>query len=376
MTTARRSLVSQTFVRLASDGNGLYLEAPDVSPAIEGLLRLAGWQGHPLLPEGLTLGPARWPTLRQVGLPHLGRGWRRRPMADLWIAHAVAMERWRAGLFAPGAPNLLDLKAELARRESSPCCLCARLCGARRRSGERGACGATVTPRLFSLEVLSAEEPGLGRGAAPRLAGCNADCLFCSRPDGIRAQAGQPATVPAIRRWIEAQATAVDAIHWIGGNVDQELPTVLAVMRQLDAELPVIWNHNATATELAIALLDGVADVFIPDLRFGPGDCAARLGAPVMSFDNCTAAIAAELRQAATTVVRVLGLPGHVECCARPCLEWLAERRDRVFVSLLDHSYQPLRRARGHPTLGRPLNAQERATLDDLVRNLGLRRVS
>src|SRR5690606_23797053 len=127
-------------------------------------LNAVGWHGHPVYPDTLKLGPARWPRLRSFGLPYLGTEWQTRPSSELWAAHTVAMARWRAGEQSPGgSPTLLDLKAELALRESSPCRLCALRCFANRRDGERGTCGAGNQPRVFTFQILSAEEPGLGR---------------------------------------------------------------------------------------------------------------------------------------------------------------------------------------------------------------------
>jgi len=179
-----------------------------------------------------------------------------------------------------------------------------------------------------------------------------------------------------VASWVGTLGDAVNAIHFIGGNVDQELAFTLDVVRSLDTPLPVIWNHNATATpDVTLALLDGVVDVYLPDLRYGPGRCAAATGAPVMTFENCTAAIEAELRQGAVVCVRVLGLPGHVECCAEPILQWLAMHRDEVFLNLMSHSYTPMRFALRDPRLNRCLDASEMARLDRLAQELGLRRV-
>lgn len=369
--------VSRSFVHIVSDADGVRVEVPDVVHTLEPFLASLGWRGHPVYRDTLILGEARWPSLREFGLAHLGPNWRELPLAQLWAVHAVAMARWRAGRTSAGSPTLLDLKAELARRESSPCRLCALRCLARRQEGERGLCGAGSQSRVFSFQILSAEEPGLGRGAAARLSGCNANCSYCSRPDGIPALAGREVSAENVRAWLDAQAGSVEAIHWIGGNVDQELPFILEVMRGLSITLPVIWNHNATASpEVTLPLLEGVVDVYLPDLRYGTGPCAARTGAGVMSFANATACIEAELRQDAQVAVRHLALPGHIDCCSRPVLEWLSQYRDRVFLSLMDCGYMPLRFATTDGQLGRPLNRAERTTLEELVAAFRLRRVS
>lgn len=370
--------LGRAFVQIAIREGRVTLEVPDVDPSVEPVLRAFAWPGHPQLSGAAELPDSgRWATLREVGLDYLGFAWRTLPTDALWAAHATALADWRAGLGRPGSPNLLDIKAELARRESSPCRLCAVRCLARRLEGESGACGATNIPRAFTRQILTAEEPLLGRGAALRLSGCNARCTYCGRPDGISARSGRPIAVGEARAWLTDQAGQVDALHWIGGNVDQEIPFILEVLRDLPGDRPLIWNHNSTASvEVALPLLDGVVDVYLPDLRYGPGDCAARTGAAALDFATCTAAIAAEIAQGALVLVRVLVLPGHTECCARPVLEFLSAYRDRAYLSLLDFSYAPAFRAVGDPALGRPVSSDERRTVERWVTEFRLRRVS
>lgn len=370
-------LVSRTYLELTSDERGVSVSATDVTPDLEPFLAGLNWQGHAVHTDKLTLGPASWPRLKAVGLPHVGAEWRGLPDSTLWAAHAAGMGDWRRGIVRDGTPTLLEIKVELARRESSPCRLCALRCLARREDGERGPCGAGKDTRAFTFQILSAEEPGLGRAVAPRLSGCNAHCRYCSRPDGIPALGGYPVSTSYVSRWIERHAAKVDALHWIGGNVDQELPFILDVMQTLRTPLPVIWNHNATGTpEITIALLEGVVDVFLPDLRYGPGPCASETGAPAMSFQNCTACIKAEMQQEAAVAVRHLALPGHIECCSHPVLEWLSAYRDRVFVSLMGCNYFPSHQARRDAQLGRRLNDRERRALHLMTDHFRLRRVS
>src|SRR5687768_1130601 len=80
---------SRTFLHLMSDCQGVRLSAPDVVPALEPLLKAVAWRGHPVRAETLTLEPARWPTLRAVGLDYLGDDWQRLPTSELWAAHMM-----------------------------------------------------------------------------------------------------------------------------------------------------------------------------------------------------------------------------------------------------------------------------------------------
>lgn len=360
---------------LTRAADGLTLDVPDITPGRQAVLAAFGWSGHPARGHAIALGSPRWPSLSRAGVPGAGLDWRSRATDELRALHDHAVGRWMIGEFAPGSPTLLDVKIELARRLSSPCELCAIRCKADRSAGVPGRCGASNETRAFSFEILAAEEPGLGRGAAPRLAGCNADCVYCSRPDGIPASAGRPVATREVAGWIDDVADETETIHFIGGNVDQEIHFILGVISLVRRPRPVVWNHNATATPEALSLLNGVVDVYLPDLRYHKDECARATGATAMTFANCTAAIDAELAQGAIVCVRVLALPGHIACCTRPILEWLSSRREQLYVNLMGNGYMPLRFAQRYGCLGRRLTREESADLDSLAVSLDLRRV-
>lgn len=274
----------------------------------------------------------------------------------LWAAHAAGAERYRHGQTGGAGVPWLSVKQRLAESLLGPACqLCARGCAVDRRRGERGLCGLGADWRTMPPARLWGEEPELG---APGLAwasyGCGLRCRFCYRPDNLRVPAASaPPAAPT--------ATAVHQ-HFLGGNPDESLPGILAYLAAQEDPLPVVWNTHSYLTLAQAALLEGVVDAFVADLKFGPGPCGAELAGVPGYWPAATAALALLARSDAHLLVRHVALPGHLECCARPVARWVRAHLPLARLVLLDQ-YEPYHEARRLPGLNRRLNDVERAAL-------------
>jgi len=283
----------------------------------------------------------------------------------LWALHNQALEQMRKMRAAhrllppPPVQSLLDLKIELARRMLETCDQCHRLCGANRWKGEVGDCGVGRVAQYTQAILHLAEETLVRPSAAIFLAGCPWRCVFCQNPQGLNPKAGvslEPEGLAATIRNLVAQGART--IDWVGGDPDPHLWPILRTLRELDVQAGVTWNSNGCASEPTMQLLDGLVDVYLTDLRFGPSDaCAVRLARAPAAWETVTR----NLRLAATqalVLVRVLQLPGHWACCTRPVLDWLARELPGVMVNLMDQ-YYPYFQARRYAELAQPLAPEE-----------------
>ncbi len=285
--------------------------------------------------------------------------------ASLWAAHRTAMGAVRRG--TPSSPDageasLLDLKVELGQRLLGPCRLCWLRCPVDRRPGApspgTGACGLGAGLRPYQDFLHLGEELELIPTHAVYLAGCNYRCAYCSDWTHVD-RPGQHAEVAPERlaRSLEARREAgALSVSFIGGLPDVNLPAILQALQRTAASVPVVWNSNMSATPEAHDLLEGVVDAYVADLKYGSEACA-RAGSAVKG----SLAVAQEnlLRVAgeAYLVVRHLVLPGHVECCALPALDWLAEHLPGVRVNLMDQ-YRPVPEVAGTAWDRRPSAAE------------------
>lgn len=279
-----------------------------------------------------------------------------REFASVWReARDAALGGGRAdwGAAEPAAgPSYLDLKAELAGRLASPCALCERRCGVDR--GERpGVCrqplGAAVVHEWF---LHPGEEDPLVPSGTIFYGGCNFRCVFCqnheiSQDSPLSGAWVGPEELAAIQE--ELVGSGALNLNHVGGEPTPAIPTILRSMARLRSSAPQLWNSNFYMTEEAMELLLDVIDIWLPDLKYGNDGCALRLSGAPRYVETVTRNI---LRAAASgdMIIRHLVLPGHLDCCTRPALEWIARNlpRDRVLVNVMGQ-YRP-----DHLVLRRP----------------------
>ncbi len=239
------------------------------------------------------------------------------------------------------------------------CLLCEHRCAVDRTAGPAGACRAAAAPRIFCEVVEFGEEAEFVPAYAVSFSGCNFRCPFCitggpSQDAGVGDAADPGALERRIRIGIEEGARSV---FFLGGEPTIHLPFVLEVARRLrPSPVPLVLKTNLYSTPAALGAALDAFDAAVADYKFGNDRCAARLGACV----GYTAVLRRNLRIVAARrqlIVRHLVMPGHVECCLAPVIEWTRRELPAARLSVRDH-YVPAHRAR-RGRLGRTTTAAE-----------------
>ena len=299
---------------------------------------------------------------------------------ELWSLHDSAL--LREAQTVEGI-SFLDLKMELSRRMLDSCNLCERKCGAKRSAGEKGHCGV-IEPRISSEFIHMGEEPDLVPSYTIFFSGCTFECVFCQNWDistnptsGIHMSPDMVARMiedevaseyPSIQRFRKAHFAR--NVNWVGGDPTSNLPFILEVLRECSANIPQVWNSNMYLTEESLKLLHGAIDVYLTDFKYGNDKCALRLSnAPdyikIVGRNHRLARAQAEM------IVRHLVLPGHVECCSRPILNWIAKNLSHVKVNVMAQ-YRPAHRAKEFKEIDSPLAMSEYRRAVEIANGLGL----
>jgi len=294
---------------------------------------------------------------------------------------AIRLERYREIVHGRAGARFLeaDLEGKLLRAGelSSPCRLCERRCGADRRGGKTGSCGVPGA-RVSSEFLHYGEEPELVPSHTIFFAGCTFKCAFCQNWDISQDPAAGIEMAPASLADRIERGGGIN-VNWVGGDPTSNLEYILRVMRELrdrDMNIAQVWNSNMYLTEEAMGVLDGVVDVYLSDFKYGNDRCARRLSGvdryfEVVSRNHRLAAGQCEI------LLRHLVMPGHIECCTRPVLDWVAANipNDRLRVNVMDQ-YHPdhmvLREKEKYPELCRRLRPQEFLEAYEHARRLGL----
>jgi putative pyruvate formate lyase activating enzyme len=294
----------------------------------------------------------------------------------------------------------------LARQQYRRCLLCEHRCGVDRTNGERGFCAASADARVYRYRVECGEEIELIPSQLLYLSGCNLRCVFCiGEADAFDPQRGQILTGQLLTEVIVASCKhGARNIQWVGGEPTIHLPAILEAMAGCDRLLPVVWKSNFFGTIEGFTLLNDIVDVYVADLKFGNNACARQIsgvdgymqivtrnllhvaqgGCDKMGTGSVpTRTNPAEMAsgevpvpilsqpQATRLIVRHLLLPGHIECCYRPMVDWMCRHLPTVPLHIMT-GYLPRWQAAGYQDLASPLGREVGAQAIALARDKGL----
>ena len=294
-----------------------------------------------------------------------------------------------ASLYASGQ---LERRAEIGRRLLRRCTLCPRRCRVDRIAGEIGRCGIGGRARIAGYGPHFGEEAVLvGRGGSGTifLTGCSLGCCFCqnfaiSRGDepGQEVHDGEFAAI-----MLELQALGCSNINLV--TPSHVVPQILAALVQAvdgGLRIPLVYNSSGYDSAVALDLLAGAVDIYLPDCKFWLPETAARYaGAP--DYPDCARrAIQRMHRQVGDLdigpdglarrglLVRHLLMPGlGAETAA--ILRFLAEQiSPRTYVNLMAQ-YHPCGEAERYPELCRGVSGAEYRRALASARALGLTRL-
>lgn len=251
------------------------------------------------------------------------------------------------------------------------CALCPRACGVNRAAGELGVCRMPGRLQVAKVMRHKWEEPALagpGGSGAIFFSGCTLGCLYCQNEEISAGGFGREMSAPALRRTME------ELIAQGAENIDLVTPTHFLpdILPALSPKLPapVVYNCGGYESVETLRHLEGLVDIYLPDLKYADGALAARLSGAADYVPVAAAAIREMVRQTGPyqmegerlrrgVMIRHLILPGQIENSLR-VLDWIGEAfpRGTVLVSLM-RQYTPMPRVAGMPPLDRQVTQEE-----------------
>jgi putative pyruvate formate lyase activating enzyme len=310
-------------------------------------------------------------------------------LSDQGTSASVAVEPGYAGLLRSGE---LSRRVDRARSHLADCDLCARYCHVNRFEGIRGAvCRTGERAVVHSHGPHHGEEAPLSgwRGSGTIFfSWCSLRCEFCQNWDISQRGVGQEVDAGGLSEIMLAlQSRGCHNINLVTPShvVAQILEAVLLAARG-GLTLPLVYNTGGYDSAEALALLDGVIDIYMPDMKYGDS-ATARKFSHVRDYWKVNRAAVREMhRQVGDLVldergiarrgllVRHLVMPGGVSG-TETVLRFLAGEVSRnTYVNIMDQ-YRPCYRAFEHPPLDRPLRRDEFAQAIAAAERLGLQRL-
>ena len=267
------------------------------------------------------------------------------------------------------------------------CSDCPRRCRARR--GDTlpgGVCRSPLLPRVVRAAPHYGEEPCISgtRGAGTIFfSGCSLRCVFCQNREISRLSAGRTLTVPELRALMLHMRD--EGVH----NIELVTPThftraLAEALDGLELGIPVVWNSSGYESVETLRMLEGLVQVYLPDLKYLRAENAARYSAAEDYPEAAIAAIREMFRQRGPyrldsdgilqsgVLIRHLILPGCAEE-SRDVIDWVADNfpRGSVLFSLMSQ-YTPMPGLGAFPELQRTVSPEENR---ELIHYLSVRRL-
>ncbi|MBC7130125.1 radical SAM protein [Candidatus Bathyarchaeota archaeon] len=270
--------------------------------------------------------------------------------------------------------SYLDLKIEIAKRMLTNCHFCVRKCGVNRIKGQLGfcRCGAEIT--VSSIFEHMGEEPELVPSGTIFTMGCTIRCKHCQNWTISQwIEKGQPYTPEKLAKEVEyLRKSGCRNVNLVGGEPTPWLAHWLKTFKHVNVNVPIVWNSNSYYSRETASLLAGFVDVYLLDFKYGPGECASRISDAPNYWETCTRnhLIAKKYGE---LIIRILVLPGHLECCTKHILSWVADHLGKEVRVNIMFQYRPEWRAYEVPELRRRLTQSEMETAVRLAKTFGLR---
>jgi len=242
-------------------------------------------------------------------------------------------------------PDVLERAIAWADQAYHACNVCAERCGVDRHAGPGGVCGLGADARIYKEYIHFGEERRLVPSHTVYFTGCSFRCAFCSDWNQVVAPLDHGVVVPPqalAMRIAQRRAEGAVNVNFVGGVPDVNLLYILKVLKHCPSDTQVVWNTNHWTTDEAVDHLVGIVATWLSDLKFGNDVCARKLSRAKNYWATLTRLLTFVPRE--RLLVRHLLMPGHLDCCTRPALDWLATHLPDVTVNLMT-GYSPFRMA-------------------------------
>ena len=269
------------------------------------------------------------------------------------------------------------------------CNLCPRACNVDRDSGKTGYCKETSQVRVARTSLHQWEEPCItgqyGSGTV-FFTGCNLKCIFCQNHNIADNSVGQAFTVEeltdAFLRLQENNATNINLVT--AGHFVKQVATALVLAKEKGLTIPVVYNSSGYETVESLRLLEGLVDIYLPDLKYFSPEVSKNYANAEDYFEVAQKAIAEMVRQVGAPVfeemtgniqkgviIRHLVLPGHTKD-SMAVLDYIWQTYgNAVYISVMSQ-YTPVVHQEIYTNLNRKVTKREYGKVMDYLLSLGV----
>ena len=303
------------------------------------------------------------------------------PVSLLHAPGAAASPQRKDGFWIPAYARL-ENEGRLAERVRQAyailerCQLCPRQCGANRQKGEQGFCRAPAKVVVFSAHPHFGEEVSLvgdhGSGTI-FFSNCNLRCVFCQNwPISHEGRGKAISDQELADMMLELQAIGCHNINLV--TPTHVMPNVLNGTRialKKGLRVPLVYNTSGYERLEMLKILDGIVDIYLPDMKYMHADKAAGYSAGASDYPEVTKKAILEMHRQVELLqldgrgiayrglmIRHLVMPNRV-AGTQEFVKWVAEALPKATYVNIMSQYRVEYRAFEYPEIARGITVEE-----------------
>jgi putative pyruvate formate lyase activating enzyme len=271
----------------------------------------------------------------------------------------------------------------------SPCRLCPRNCGSKRKNGETGFCKVLDRPMVSSFGPHFGEEPvlvGFGGSGTIFFTGCNLGCVFCQNYQISHLMEGEYISVSELADiMLHLQERGCHNINLV--TPTHQTPQIFAAVEEAKTKglrVPIVYNCGGYESVEVLKELKGLVDIYMPDFKTLSGEFASKY-LKASDYPEVVKEALLEMHSQVGDLqvndyglaekglmVRHLVMPGWTHD-SMAVLDWITENLGRnTYVNVMDQ-YYPFYRACDYPEICRRVTEEEFEKVYAYAKRLGLR---
>lgn len=271
--------------------------------------------------------------------------------------------------------NGIKERVAMAQRCLEHCDLCPRNCGVNRNAGEVGFCKIGKLARITSYGPHMGEEDALKGWAGSGtifFSGCNLSCQFCQNFDISQFAKGKEIHSEEIADiMLNLQNRGCHNINLVSPtHVIAQILSAIMIAAQNGLRLPIVYNSGGYDQLSTLKLLDSVADIYLPDMKYSDASLAKRFSG-VSDYPTINQAAVLEMHRQVGDLqinasglavhgllVRHLVLPGGVARTQEVVMFLAGKVSAHTYINIMSQ-YHPAYHANRYPVLNRRITPEE-----------------
>jgi len=298
-------------------------------------------------------------------------------------------EQWHPAYEKLEREGKLAQRVKQAYASFENCQICPRKCGVNRLKGEKGFCRAPVKPVVFSHHPHFGEEmPLVGRNGSGTIffSNCNLRCVFCQNwPIAHEGRGKEVQDEDLADMMLHLQKIGCHNINLV--TPTHVMPNILnatQIALKKGLHLPLMYNTSGYERLEILKILDGIVDIYKPDMKYMDADKAAKYSAGASDYPEVTKKAILEMnrqvgilkldKQGIATrgvIIRHLVMPNRVAGTEK-FVRWVAEALPKSTYVNIMAQYRVEYKAFDYPEISRGITAQEFLEAMDWAEGYGL----